>query len=349
MKTLSIIVPTYNAQSFLDKGLNSFLLEDADAFERLEVLVVNDGSTDESKEIAQKYVTEHPNVFVIVDKENGGHGSAINAGVAQATGKYFKVVDADDWVDTDELGRLIAHLDEVEDFDAAIQSFRTYNITTKEYEHWTVRDDHSKSVYTLKQLMERWQDIGHTMTFHGVLYNTEFYRNQKYDLTEHVFYEDQEYATIPLCRAKTIRLIEEEFYVYRIGDANQSVAISNLYKRLPDAKAVLLKMLAFDEFVDNTPEGGYEYWMRKVAKIVADIYHLTLIRNKKKRQYRTFCKELTNEIKMKSPRIYEGIKNKYKVFVILNRLHVGEWFYDKVFMRLLNFARKTMHVEKLHG
>ena len=110
-KILSIIIPTYNAAQFLDKGLSTFIMEDKEMMDKLEVLIVNDGTKDNSVEVAQKFVDRYPNTFKIINKENGGHGSAINTGVENVTGKYFKCVDADDWVYTDALKKkILMHL-----------------------------------------------------------------------------------------------------------------------------------------------------------------------------------------------------------------------------------------------
>ena len=137
-KILSIIIPTYNAAQFLDKGLSTFIMEDKEMMDKLEVLIVNDGTKDNSVEVAQKFVDRYPNTFKIINKENGGHGSAINTGVENVTGKYFKCVDADDWVYTDALERTMKIL-EKEDFDALIQSFITYDISK---DLWEPRDIH---------------------------------------------------------------------------------------------------------------------------------------------------------------------------------------------------------------
>lgn len=338
-KILSIIIPTYNAEEFLDKGLTSFIIEDKELLETLEVIVVNDGTPDKSVEVAQKYVDQYPNVFRIFHKENGGHGSAINAGVEQATGKYFKIVDADDWVDTACLVRTLRIL-QTEDFDAAVQSFRAYNIMTKEYEHWPIKGECSDSTYTLKELMNRWNDLDQVMTFHGLIYHTQFYRDQKYKLIEKVYYEDQEYSTIPLCWAKKIRLINDELYVYRVGDVNQSISEQNLFKRLDHFQAVIYRMIEFDAYVDNTPDGGYEYWMKKTTRFINDLFQLTLIRCADKRKYRDFCEEVSLEIQKRSQRVYTAVEKKYQAFKILNRLHVSEDTYRNKLMKLLEWVKK---------
>lgn len=130
-KILSIIIPTYNAAKFLDKGLSSFIIDDNSLLNMLDIIVVNDGSTDNSVEIAQKYVNKYPDVYRILNKENGGHGSAINEGVKIIKGSYFKVVDADDWVNTDVLKETICYLRDNENkhenfADAVLMSYRSY-------------------------------------------------------------------------------------------------------------------------------------------------------------------------------------------------------------------------------
>lgn len=107
-KILTIIVPTYNAEKYLRRTLESFLIETI--LEEIEVLVINDGSTDNSLAVAMEYASRYPDSYHVITKENGGHGSGINCGIENATGFYFKVVDADDWVDSAAFCRLVETL-----------------------------------------------------------------------------------------------------------------------------------------------------------------------------------------------------------------------------------------------
>ena len=92
-KVISFIIPSYNAEPYLDQCLKSFL--HPDCMEQIEVLIVNDGSKDGTKALAERYMEDYPDIFRLIDKENGGHGSAINVGVKKASGRYLKVIDAD--------------------------------------------------------------------------------------------------------------------------------------------------------------------------------------------------------------------------------------------------------------
>lgn len=347
-KLLSIIIPTYNAEKFLDKGLTSYIMEDAELMNKLEVIVVNDGTPDNSVAVAQKYVDKYPHVFSIINKENGGHGSGINVGAENATGKYFKVIDADDWVDTAALVRLMKYLDSVETFDALITSFTTYDISKDKYEYQYVKVDDYNRVYNLEELMEYWDDVQRGFSFHGLVYNTEFYTKQNYKLVEKAFYEDQEYATIPLAWATKVRILDDPMYVYRIGDVSQSVSTTSQLKRLPDFEKVLWKMMDFEAVADTCPPGGKEQWIRKLSKYLASIYHITLIKNPNKKDKRKYLKELNAEIERRSPYVYNSVKNKYKVFVILNKFHMSEEVYAYAFSPFLKVAKKIFGVGKMY-
>lgn len=348
-KILSIIIPTYNAEKFLDKGLTSFIMEDEGLMNKLEVIVVNDGTPDNSVAVAQKYVDRYPQVFSIVSKENGGHGSAINVGVEHITGKYFKVIDADDWVETPALERLIKYLDEVETFEALITSFTTYDISKDEYEYQGVKMDDYDRVYTLEELMPHWDNLQLGFSFHGILYNSKFYKEQNYKLVEHAFYEDQEYATIPLAWATKVRVLDDSMYVYRIGDVSQSVSTASQLKRLPDFEKVLWKMMDFESEVDKLPPGGRDQWMKKLSKYIASIYHVLLIKNPDKKSMRQYAKDLSVKIEAKSPQVYAGVKNKYKVFVILNKFHMSEETYAYKFAPFLKWAKRHLGVGKMYA
>ena len=107
-KLLTIVVPSYNVQKYLRQTIESFL--DERVLERIEVLIVDDGSQDETAKIAMEYQIKFPNSRRLISKENGGHGSTINRGIQEASGKYFKVVDGDDWVNTEDFVKLVEKL-----------------------------------------------------------------------------------------------------------------------------------------------------------------------------------------------------------------------------------------------
>ena len=113
-KLLTIAMPSYNAEQYLPDTIPTIL--SAKNAHLIDLLIVNDGSSDNTEEIAKKFERNYPDIVRVLNKPNGGHGSAVNAGIKNAYGTYFKVVDADDWVDTDNLDDLIEYLKEWVDF-----------------------------------------------------------------------------------------------------------------------------------------------------------------------------------------------------------------------------------------
>lgn len=103
MKHLTITVPCFNSEDYLERCLDSLVI----GGENVEIIIVNDGSTDRTGEIAEQYARQFPKIVTVVHKENGGHGSGVNAGLALATGMYFKVVDSDDWLEADAYRALL--------------------------------------------------------------------------------------------------------------------------------------------------------------------------------------------------------------------------------------------------
>lgn len=344
-KVLSIIVPTYKAEQFLDKGLSSFILDDG-LMDKLEVIVVDDGTPDNSVEVAKKYISRYPGTFRVLSKKNGGHGSAINAGIQVAEGKYFQVVDADDWVDTDVLSDTVEML-EKNDADAFIHAHRTYDISTDQIEHKHVRCPDGSKQYNLEQMMSFWDDIYWGLTFHGVLYNTEFYRQLGYSLIEGVYYEDQEYSTIPLAFAQKIRIYDGELYVYRIGDINQSVSTKSLIKRLPDLEQVIIRLAQGCSLKEKFAAGGERYWLKKLTKCVTDYYHVALIINPDKRAGRERVKELNRKLRGEYPWLYDMCHAKYMIFDVCSHLHMSEHMYTVTIGSLTELRSRMKRANKL--
>lgn len=341
-KILSLIVPTYKAEKYLEKCLQSFLVKDMEIFKKLQVIVVNDGSPDQSGEIAEKYMEKYPEIYMLINKENGGHGSGINVGTKAACGKYMKVIDADDWVDTDELEIYIRKLQDCET-DAVVTSFRTYDISTGNEQVYKVKGENK--ICNLSEIMEHWGNFDKCMTFHGITYRTEFYQKLNYELIEKVFYEDNEYATIPMSMAKTIATMQECVYVYRIGDVNQSVSDESQVARINDLKKVIDKMLAFEKKYDTLSQGAREYWKKKTSMTVTSYYQVALLKNKEKREGRKLVGELNQELEKRQTVIYEDVHKKCKYFIFMSYFSISNAIYNRYKEQGIKVYRFTKHVK----
>ena len=384
-KILSIIIPTYNAAKFLDKGLSSFIIDDNSLLNMLDIVVVNDGSTDNSVEIAQKYVNKYPDVYRILNKENGGHGSAINEGVKIIKGSYFKVVDADDWVNTDVLKETICYLRDNENkhenfadavlmsyrsyvlqrentdvlketicylrdnenkhenfADAVLMSYRSYVLQRENTDEYPYDDKYitkNGGPYNAGYVDEHLYDFWWGLSLHGVIYNTQFYRNTGLTLSEGVFYEDQEFSIIPMAYAKSIYAYDKALYEYRVGDVNQSVSIESSLKRLDHYEKVIMKLIEAGRDEKHFSIGGKQLWFDKTSKFINDYLQLCLIRNNDKKQLRKRMKLFVSQIEKKNTAMYRCVKKNYKVFCVLNKMHMSDRVYQDYFIRLLHIVR----------
>ena len=197
-KILSVSIASYNVEKFIRKALDSCCVPEI--MDRLEVLVVNDGSTDSTLEIAREYETQYPQTFRVIDKKNGGYGSTVNASIKAATGKYFRLLDGDDWFDRDGLVRFIDELTQAEE-DMIIAQFKR---VFEEDGHEELRDE----AEDIKEKVVHFDALsGHDwFTMHAISYRTKILQENDIRLTEHCFYTDQEYDLLPLPYVDTVRI-----------------------------------------------------------------------------------------------------------------------------------------------
>ena len=221
MKIISFTVPCYNSQAYMRKCVDSLLVGGDD----VEIIIVNDGSKDDTIKIANEYAERYPDIVKVVDKENGGHGSGINEGLKLASGRYFKVVDSDDWLDKDALEQLIAvmkkHIEENADVDLYITNFV--------YDHAA---DNTKYVSGYTKKMPQWQMFGwdkvkkfhysHMLLMHSVVFKLDKVKECGIVLPEHTFYEDNYFVYRPLPFMRNVYYLNVDLYHYYIGRADQS-------------------------------------------------------------------------------------------------------------------------------
>lgn len=214
-KCLTIVIPTYNMQEYLRRCLDSLVIEES-CFHQIEVLVINDGSTDMSSSIAHEYAERYPNVFYVIDKANGHYGSCINVGIMRATGKYFRILDADDWYDTDNFQSFVSFLQEIDE-DMIISDFDMVNVDGQViWSHkYSLPTSTMESIDSYPQLYDMWM--------HAITYKTEKLRSIHYVQQEGICYTDQEFIFQPMVAVKTIRSFPFSVYQYMIGRDGQTV------------------------------------------------------------------------------------------------------------------------------
>ena len=260
-KLLSIAIPSYNSEAYMANCIESLLIGGDD----VEILVVNDGSKDGTAQIADEYASKYPTIVRAIHQENGGHGEAVNAGLRNATGLYYKVVDSDDWVDPKAFKEILALLKQMvaqnTQLDMLISNF-IYDKQGASYK----KVMNYRSVLPKDQIFT-WDQIGHFqkgqyILMHSVIYRTQLLRDCAMELPKHTFYVDNIFVYQPLPFVKTIYYLDVDFYHYFIGRDDQSVNEKVMIKRL-------------DQQI-------------RVNKLMADYYDLSdknVVPNKKLRQY----------------------------------------------------------------
>ena len=224
-KLLSVVVPAYNAQEYLVKCLDSLLVADRELFSKLEVLVVNDGSTDSTSAIAHEYEGRYPDVFRVIDKDNGNSGSCINVALAVAKGRYFRELDSDDWLATEALAAFITLLEgRREDIVSTLKRNHFPNGKTQSYQGLGVEYDTTCLIDGFI-FRNRWDKVHFTM--HTMSFRTGLLRSIGYRQMEGIFYTDMILCYFALKAARDIWFSKLCLYQYSDGREDQSISREN--------------------------------------------------------------------------------------------------------------------------
>lgn len=230
MKLLSFAVPCYNSEAYMEKCIESLLPGGKD----VEILIVDDGSSDRTAEIADAYAERYPGIIRAIHQPNGGHGAAVNTGLKNAAGIYFKVVDSDDWLDRDSYLRVLKRLRTLIKLNTLPDMFLANYVYEKE------GSKHKKVMRQKgfpKEKMFGWDDVGHLVKGHYILMHSVIYRTQMLhdcglQLPEHTFYVDNIYVYKPLPYVKNMYYMDVDLYRYYIGREDQSVNEQTMIRRI---------------------------------------------------------------------------------------------------------------------
>ena len=239
MKLLTVAVPCYNLKDYMEHCLTTLLSGGED----VEILVVDDGSTDDTAVIADRWAAMHPSAVRVIHQENRGHGGAVMTGIENASGVYFKVVDSDDWVDGDAFRTV---LDTMRSLPEPVDLFVTNYIYDKTElgRKQEIRYKHAfreNTVLTWDEVrrFRPWENL----LMHALIYRTEVLRQSGLDLPLHTFYVDNLYCSVPLARVKTLYYMDVGLYHYLIGREGQSVQEATMIRRIDQQIAVNRRMM----------------------------------------------------------------------------------------------------------
>lgn len=308
-KTLTFVVPAYNMTEYLERCVMSLIA--AKRNNDIEVLIVDDGSSDGTLEMAQKFEARYPGIVRAIHQENKGHGGAVNTGIAAARGMYVKVVDADDWVGPESLEQVMAVLREEADSTEPIDML----VTNYVYDKVGKRNKH---VVNFRHAMKAgarlaWNDLGHFglaeyILMHALTYRTAVVRESGMQLPEHTFYVDFIYAYQPFPWVKTMKYLDTPFYHYFIGRDGQSVQTDVMIRRVDQLRLVNQCMVRATPERDTVPDGLYRYMIHFLA-IESSVASVFMILSRDPENYEK-KKDMWDDIKVYSPTIYKDVRKK---------------------------------------
>lgn len=295
MKKLTIVIPAYNSEAYIARCLDSLLIGLDD---KLDVIVVNDGSTDNTSKIAHEYSNKHPFIRVI-DKENGGHGSAFNVAIKEAKGLYFKILDSDDTLDSDGLKNLIFFIEK-----HSLEK-KLPDIYFADYYSVSDSDRNSRVLNSVKKRVKKLNIVApysnmkkinppHYLMLHMVYIKTSMLRDNDVSLLEHCFYEDNQLLFTALNYSNTFCYLDKAIYLYTVGRADQSISVEKMAKNYQHQHRVITacySMFSYEQIK------SYDRYKRRV--ILSFFYILAFLSlfyshldasKEKKRDYRMLLK-----------------------------------------------------------
>ena len=278
MKYISFAIPCYNSQEYMAHAIETILTGGED----VEIIIVNDGSKDNTSKIGHEYAEKYPDIIRVIDKENGGHGDAVNYGLANAEGKYFKVVDSDDWVNTESLQNILNVLKKMEEHGEEVDMLIANYVYEKEgASHKKVI--HYRNVLPQNQIF-KWTDVGRFhidqyILMHSVIYRTDMLKLCQLTLPKHTFYVDNIYVYYPLPHVRKMYYMDEDFYRYYIGREDQSVNEKVMIKRVDQQIFVTRTMIDMYQMrqISNKKLRAY---MEKYLAIMMTVSSILCIRSK---------------------------------------------------------------------
>ena len=276
MKLLTFTIPCYNSQDYMRHCIESILPGGED----VEILIVDDGSKDDTAAIADEYAEKYPTIVKAIHQENGGHGEAVNAGIRNATGLYFKVVDSDDWVDWNAYQTILAKLREIAGGSVALDMLLANYVYEKEgAKHKRVM----RQTGFPKDQIFTWSDVrhfykGHYILMHSVIYRTKLLRECGLELPKHTFYVDNIYVYKPLPHVRTMYYMDVDFYRYFIGREDQSVNEKVMISRI-DQQIRVNKIMIDDVDLNKVSNYKCRHYMINYLEINTVVTTVMLLRS----------------------------------------------------------------------
>lgn len=316
---LTIAVPTYNMERWLDKNLATYRAPALAG--RLEVLCLNNASQDTSRDIIARYEAECPEIFTLIDRSSCGYGGAVNEAIACAQGTYFRIVDADDWVDTGELIRMVDALDSCEadvvltDYTiVALDTGRTTPVRAREkgVAYGTLYRDLTWPMRTLPSV-------------HNTTYRTALLRDSGFAMQDGIFFVDEEYVILPYLAARSVLYYPFDVYRYQVANPGQSTSPGNRAKYQNHRERVLKRLIAaYQEAQAEDPAAqALDYCFQRTCRGIGDHCTTLYIYVEDRTEGRKLANRWKQYIRKNAADFWPPVQKKAAILSILNRLCVS--------------------------
>ena len=323
-KLLTVSIAAYNVEKYLPQILPTFL--NTSILSDIEILLIDDGSRDKTAEIASTFEKAYPQTIKLVSKENGGHGSTINTAIKCAAGTYFKVVDGDDWVDTDAFCHFIEKLKR-RDEDLILSPFNTVDDATGVVIGQMIYDElHENRTYSLDALKEI------KLAMHALTFKTSILRKIR-PISEHCFYVDIEYILYPLPFVKSVAYIREPVYQYRFGREGQSMLAASMQKNREMHLRVTDNIIGLYKENGTNPQ-AYEIIKKRLMELCETqmyIYYNMPVSRETKMEADAFIKHIQKEI----PELCDKIQRKDIRILVMTKGKLywpTAWIYHRIML-----------------
>ena len=307
-KILTVSVACYNLKQMIEDNIKSFC--ESSVRDKIELLIIDDGSTDNTVEFVRKWVKEYPNTVKLIAKENGGPGSTVNCGIKNATGKYFRMLDGDDMAMTENLEGFIRMLENT-DADMVISNFCLMSNETKEI--------YDKTNFKLEEgVVKSFDEVYKNLPFemHAITYKTSILKDNNITL-DNCFYTDTQYLLYPIPYVSTVMHFDGIIYVYRIGNQGQSVSLSSKIKNRAQHELVFFNNVKYYERHKFNITKSKRYYICKRLGRMAYNQTKILLHLPRSKESKNELKKFFKKLKTESKDVYKSALKSKKIKLLI--------------------------------
>ena len=332
---LTVAVPAYNMEAFLEKNLLHF--SDSRLIGKVEIICLNNSSQDKTEEIAARFCKEKPMLFSLVTKENRGYGSSVNLAVQIANGTYFRIVDADDWVETEELLRLAKALDGC-CADAVFTDYEINDAKTGKKLPVVVKKPELEygRIYTdLKRISNSLPSM------HATCYRTELLKRNSVELQENLYYVDEEFTTLPYLHVKSYVFFPFKVYQYRVGNSGQSMSPENRAKYYSNREQVLKRLIGvYLTEMDKKPDNdSLSCLYERIRNGTGDHFTTLYMYIPDRKTGCRLAREWEEYVKNTIPQVWKEVRVKKYILQVFHAMNMSLNRYEKL-KRIVKFSCK---------